>query len=391
MSASPPSPSSLEKIIGFAKENVMSLSIAIYLIVITYYTTKDPDKLFSSEYLYYTIFLVPFLFAMIYRFSSTSSPTSAPTTTADMYRYGAIGLAIIIIYYILTNVSTSETMIYLATGFIQLVFVLMAIVALAIIYKVGYNYIYKLQGWTGFIANLIFYIPCILLDLLEYVKADLQQAPKAVPVLLIIELILIILYIYAPKISNAMMKSLSNKDGKIILKEPLTIKEEKRVSSYVDLHNVEIGEDNIVNNKYAISMWVYIVPVEPSHSPYNGDATIFEYTDYHPRLMYNGAMGKFKAYFNEGMYQEVDMPMQKWNHLVFNYTKSNADLFVNGVLKASAIRENENFKVGDTIVVGQKGGLTGGICNVVYFRRPLAKYEIDSIYSLNKDLETPLI
>jgi hypothetical protein len=391
MSVSPPSPSSLEKIIGFAKENVMSLSIAIYLIVITYYTTKDPDKLFSSEYLYYTIFLVPFLFAMIYRFSSTSSPTSAPTTTADMYRYGAIGLAIIIIYYILTNVSTSETMIYLATGFIQLVFVLMAIVALAIIYKVGYNYIYKLQGWTGFIANLIFYIPCMLLDLLEYVKADLQQAPKAVPVLLIIELILIILYIYAPKISNAMMKSLSNKDGKIILKEPLTIKEEKRVSSYVDLHNVEIGEDNIVNNKYAISMWVYIVPVEPSHSPYNGDATIFEYTDYHPRLMYNGAMGKFKAYFNEGMYQEVDMPMQKWNHLVFNYTKSNADLFVNGVLKASATRENENFKVGDTIVVGQKGGLTGGICNVVYFRRPLAKYEIDSIYSLNKDLETPVI
>ena len=267
----------------------------------------------------------------------------------------------------------------------------MAIVALAIIYKVGYNYIYKLQGWTGFIANLIFYIPCMLLDLLEYVKADLQQAPKAVPVLLIIELILIILYIYAPKISNAMMKSLSNKDGKIVMKEPLTIKEEKRISSYVDLHNVEIGEDNIVNNKYAISMWVYIVPVEPSHSPYNGDATIFEYTDYHPRLMYNGAMGKFKAYFNEGMYQEVDMPMQKWNHLVFNYTKSNADLFVNGVLKASATRENENFKVGDTIVVGQKGGLTGGICNVVYFRRPLAKYEIDSIYSLNKDLETPII
>lgn len=109
-----------------------------------------------------------------------------------------------------------------------------------------------MQGWTGFIANLIFYIPCMLLDLLEYVKADLQQAPKAVPVLLIIELILIILYIYAPKISNAMMKSLSNKDGKIILKEPLTIKEEKRVSSYVDLHNVEISEDIIVNNKYAI-------------------------------------------------------------------------------------------------------------------------------------------
>ena len=389
--SAPPSTSVLDKIVGFAKENVMSLSIAIYLIVITYYTTKDPDKLFTSEYLYYTIFLVPFLFAIIYRFSSTSSPTSAPTTTADMYRYGAIILAIIIIYYILTNVSTSETMIYLATGFIQLIFILIAIVALAIIYKVGYNYIYKMQGWTGFIANLIFYIPCMLLDLLEYVKADLQQAPKAVPVLLIIELILIILYIYAPKISNAMMKSLSNKDGKIILKEPLTIKEEKRVSSYVDLHNVEIGEDSIVNNKYAISMWVYVVPVEPSHSPYNGDATIFEYTDYHPRLMYNGAMGKFKAYLNEGKYEEVDMPMQKWNHLVFNYTKSNADLFVNGVLKASATRENENFTIGDNIVVGQKGGLTGGVCNMVYFRRPLAKYEIDSIYSLNKDLETPTI
>lgn len=387
---SAPPPSGLDKILGFARENAMTLSIAIYLIVIAYYTTKDPDKLFTSEYLYLTIFLVPFLFAIVYAFANKITTLNV-STSADFMRYGAIILIGIIILYFLNNVGLSDNIIYLATGLVQLIFVLMVIVALAIVYKVGYNYIYKMQGWPGFIANMIFYIPCMLLDLLEYVKADLQQAPKAVPVLLLIELILVILYIYAPKISNAMMKNLSNKDGKVIVKEPISIKEEKRVSSYVKLQNTDIGEDHIVNNKYAISMWVYVVPVEPSHSPYNGDATIFEFTDYHPRLIYNGAKGKVKAFFNEGKYEEVDMPLQKWNHVVFNYTKSNADLFINGELKASVPRENENFTVGDTMVVGQKGGLSGGVCNMVYFSRPLAKYEIESIYSLNKDLDTPVI
>ena len=40
-------------------QNAITLGIAIYLIVIAYYMTKDPEKLFTNIYLYSTIAIVP--------------------------------------------------------------------------------------------------------------------------------------------------------------------------------------------------------------------------------------------------------------------------------------------------------------------------------------------
>jgi hypothetical protein len=156
----------------------------------------------------------------------------------------------------------------------------------------------------------------------------------------------------------------------------------------VDLQKGKIGDDPIVNSKFAISAWVYIVP-----GGSGSDTTILEFTDYHPRLIYNGAKGKFKAFLNQAKYVEFDMPLQKWNHVVFNYAKSNADIFVNGELKGSVERDpvNESLSLGDTIVVGQNNGLSGGMCNMVYFGRPLFKYEVETIYALNKMADPPTL
>ncbi len=378
----------------YIKTNGIVLAIAIYLIVIVYYSTKDPDKLFTSTYIYATIIIIPTIIGAIYALRSSSSPTTSQFTISDYIRYG-IGILILMgLIYFLSIINFTEQLVYLGTGIIQLLFFSMIIVALAIVYKLGYNYLYKMQGISGFIAKLIFYIPCMLLDLLEYIKSDLNQAPKAVYVLLIIELILGLLYIYVPKISNSISKSISLNDGSLIVSDPIRIDREKRLSSYVSLQKTKIKDvDQIINSKYAISAWVYIIPVEPSHSPYNSDATVFEFTDYHPKLIFNGAKSKFKAFFNQSKFEEFDMPLQKWNHVLFNYTKSNADLFVNGVLMGSAVRDstNEGLSVDDIFLVGQEDGLSGGVCNIVYFGRPLAKYEIEMIYNVNKDREPPIV
>lgn len=381
--------------INTLSQNAITLGVAIYLIVIAYYMTKDPEKIFTKIYLYSTIAIVPIIIGFVYLLKNSNSiANTANLEFNDYIKYGFGFVFFILIVYFFNNINISSQMVYLATGFIQLIIVFMIIVALAIIYKVGYNYLYKMQGWSGFIVNLIFYIPCMLLDLLEYLKADLQQAPKAVYVLLIIELVLGLLYVYSQKISKSFGKMLGLKDGKVVLAEPLRIDKETRLTSYVDLQKNKIDDKNqIINNKFAISAWIYIVPVSPSHSPYNGDATIFEFTNYHPRLIYNGAKGKFKVFFNQSSSTEVDMPLQKWNHVVFNYTKLNADLFVNGKLVGSVERDdvNENLSISDIMTVGQVGGLSGGICNIVYFPRPLVKYEIETIYSLNKDSDPPTL
>ena len=350
--------------------------------------TKNPEKLFTKIYLYATIAVVPIFIGVIFALKNSGS-VSTKMETGEYIKYGAGFLAFLLVVYFLNNINLSKKMVFLATGFIQLILVLMIIAALAIIYKVGYNYLYKLPGWLGFFVNIIFYIPCMLLDLMEYVKADLQQAPKAVYVLLIFELILGLLYIYAPKISKAFAKSLSNKDGRVVQLEPLRISNESRLSSYVDLQK-DKKKTQVINNKFAISMWVYIVP---THSTHNGDVTIFEFTDYHPRLIYNGAKGQFKSFLNQANFVEFDMPLQKWNHVVFNYAKSNADIFINGELKGSVERDpmNENLSLGDVIVVGQANGLSGGVCNMVYFGRPLFKYEIETIYTLNKSADPPTL
>jgi hypothetical protein len=349
--------------------------------------TKNPEQLYTKIYLYATIAIVP-IFVGIGFALKNSGAGSSNLTFSDYIKYGGGFLAFLLLAYFLNNINLSTKMVFLATGLIKLIVVLMIIVALAIVYKIGSNSLYKMQGWSGFVVNLIFYIPCMLLDLLEYLKADLQQAPKAVYVLLVIEIILGLLYFYAPKITKLFAKSFSNKDGKIVFLEPLRISNESRLSSYVDLQKGKVGDDAIVNSKFAISAWVYIVP-----GNMGGDTTVFEFTDYHPRLIYNGVKGKFKAFLNQANFVEFDMPLQKWNHVVFNYAKSDADLFVNGELKGSVVRDpvNENLSIGDTIVVGQMNGLSGGMCNMVYFGRPLLKYEIETIYTLNKAADPPTL
>lgn len=392
MSSPPPSnTSSMDNLNNMIKTNVVPLCIAIYLIVIIYYTTKDPDKLFTKTYLYASMILIPLFISIVYILSKASANLSVDVY--DYMKYSGIIIVFILLIYLFNTLVLSSQIVYLATAFIQLIIFLMIIVALAIIYKVGYNILYKIEGWPGFIINLIFYIPCMVLDLLEYIKNDFKQAPKAVYVLLIVELILGLLYIYIPKFMNVVSKSLSNKDGKVVLMEPLSINKLSKLSSYVDLQQSKITDKTqIINNKFAISAWVYVVSLEPTHSPYNTDATVFEFSDYHPRVIYNGAKGKFKAFFNRAKSIEFDMPLQKWNHVVFNYTKSNADLFINGELKGSALRDpdNENLTIGDVITVGQTDGLSGGICNLVYFSHPLIAYEIKTMYAINKDKDPPI-
>ena len=377
-------------IVNCIKQNGVVFSIALYLIVILFYMTKDSEKLFTQKYLYATMIIIPIVFAVKYAMQDTI--ISNTNSTQDYIKFALGIFAFILIIYFYNNITFTPNMTYLATGVINLIFALMILVALAIVYKVGYNYLYKMNGLSGFIVNFIFYIPCMLLHLFEFLNNDLKQAPKIVYLLLIVEMVLFLLYLYIPKISQSISKSLSLKDGNQILAEPLRIDNKSSLSSYVDLQNKK-DSTNIVNNKFAISVWVYIVPIEPSKYPYNGDATIFEFSDFHPRLIYNGATGKFKAYYNQSKYEEFTMPLQKWNHVVFNYTKSNVDLFVNGELESTyGVRDidNENLTIGDIISVGQDNGLSGGVCNMVYFNHPLLKYEINTMYNLNKDKDPPI-
>lgn len=374
------------------KSNILFISAAIYLIILMYFIRKDPDQLFESQYFYTVIIVFPVLMCMIYYMKKSNMSIALSNLTLGQYaQYGGLLIAFVGILYLYNNVTVPDNIIRLMTGSFAVITFAAVIVGLSILYKIFFNYIYKLEGMNGFIVNLIFYIPCMLLNTLEYLNKDFKQAPFAVYVLLMVEVVLLLVYLYLPKIISFISNSLVVKDGKPILEDPMIISRKENLTSYIKLNDAK--PDDLVNNKFAISMWVYVVPIPPTTYPYNSDATIFEYGSYHPRLIYNGATNKFKSFVNQSTSYEFDMPLQTWNHVVYNYTKSSVDLFVNGELVSTVNQRNtglENLNRDDIVCIGQENGLTGGLCNVVYFKKPLFQYEVKNLYELFKGRDPPI-
>ena len=143
-------------IVDCIKQNGIIFSIALYLIVILFYMTKDPEKLFTKKYLYATLILIPILIAI--KFAAQATVAQNTNSMQDYIKLGLGVFAFILIMYFYNNVSFTPNMVYLVTGAINLIVFFMILVALAIIYKIGYNYLYKLTGMAGFIVNLIFFI-----------------------------------------------------------------------------------------------------------------------------------------------------------------------------------------------------------------------------------------
>lgn len=374
------------------KSNAIFMTIAAYLIIVLFFYTNDPDKLFEQQYLYSAIIVVPLIAIVVY-YIKNNVPQVSALSMMEFVKYGAGLLAVIGVIYLVNNITLPDNIVKLFTGSFTIITVLIIFVALAIVYKVLFNYFYKIDGMNGFIINMIFYIPCMILNGLEYLSNDFKQTPFTVYVLLMIEILLLLAYFYLPKIIQLVTNSVNVKDGKPIITEPMLIKRRENISSYIAMSDHDPKTSNIVNNKFAISMWVYVVPVPPTVYPYNGDATIFEFGNYHPRLIYNGSTNKFKSFMNQSESTEFTMPLQAWNHVVYNYTKSSVDLFVNGELvatKTSRSSVNEGLSMDDILSIGQENGLSGGICNVVYFKTPLFKYEIENMYNLNKMKDPPI-
>jgi hypothetical protein len=75
------------------------------------------------------------------------------------------------------------------------------------------------------------------------------------------------------------------------------------------------------------------------------------------------------------------VPLQKWNHIVINYDGGYMDVFLNGILVASKPNIAPYMQY-DDVVVGENEGLEGGVRNVVYYDRILARGEVSLEYNL---------
>jgi len=330
-----------------------------------------------------------------------------------------IAITILIYLYASVDIKTFATFSYLSS----IILALIGIVGLSIFFYMLSNWLKSLTGWIGFLVNFIFYIPCLLISFVYYLINEFKLTTSPVLILFFIELFLLLSYLYIPDLVNY----ISNKDG-VLLHNTHTLDNgdiEIQDTFFLNTQNtfsldeqVMPGMDFQINgnmNKttfqnYAISMWTYVNAHGSTKLAYNTESLIFDYGKGRPKVTYyNGddqdTRDKYRIYFTNNTtlnddeddagnpilendfkeYYEMKLPLQRWNNLVFNFSSTHADLFVNGHLERTFSFANgkmPTFTETDVITTGKKDGLHGAISNIRYYTKTLSKHKITNMYNI---------
>ena len=298
------------------------------------------------------------------------------------------------------------------------------IIIAAILYKLfTYSNFYQENPLAQLIINSIFYIPCLLVSLIDnFVKLtglDIKKSkdnglfkPTTTDyILLIIAILINVIYFSYHNIND----KLYNREGILLINNPIYTNKENTLASYEELNN----SDNFLNNNtefnynYAISSWIYIDAASSSMSnAYTKYTSLLSYSG-KPNILYKGTnntliitMDNLKANSfeldqsgnkilydldesgNRIIYVKKDVLLQKWNNIIINYNGGTLDIFYNGELVKSAI-EVVPYMTYDTLTVGSESGIHCGICNVKYFNKSLNVQEIYYLYNSVKDNTPP--
>ena len=73
-----------------------------------------------------------------------------------------------------------------------------------------------------------------------------------------------------------------------------------------------------------------------------------------------------------------------------NYDLGTLDVFINGVLEGSYKQEIQLMEDRE-ILIGQDEGISGGICNILYFPSAMQKSQIEFSYNALKFKNPPII
>lgn len=398
--------------------------IILLISLVLYFVYSDNEKAFNYSTLGFVILTFVVLGVTVYYFYPHMKNKSTDLTVT--YAVAAIITFASTISWIFLTIEQSNLKI-LGNVFL-VVFIIFLIIALAIVFYIFGDYLKQRRGVAGLIINFIFFIPCLLLDFIEFMKREMHMTTKTEYILLLLEILLIISYFFAVPLINATLAS----STVYLLKKPVFLNKQKVLLSDTSSLSIERNVDlslvsntkmyNITNaptatpgrasynpidvsahiysSNFAISLWTYLnvqtreFSVDMAGNSY--EANIFSYGAGKPRINYTNDINdakqrdKYNFYFTDSAttpnYQ-ITMPSQKWNNIVFNYSGDKVDLFINGNLETTFYFDETNklphYSEIDNITVGQNSkGLNGAICNVVYYKTNLLNNQIVNDYNV---------
>ena len=92
---------------------------------------------------------------------------------------------------------------------------------------------------------------------------------------------------------------------------------------------------------------------------------------------------------NRILYIKHNVLLQKWNNIIINYSGGVLDIFINGELVKSDIWVVPYYTL-DNLTIGKDNGINGGICNLIYFKKPLTALNVYFLYNMIKNKTPPV-
>jgi hypothetical protein len=352
---------------------------------------SDPKSLTTSAYIYVFSIAIPLIAVFVYIVPIVVSSSGNNESNLGIAMVITVVTLAAAYFYTEMDKTYAGLIGYMGLG----VTILIALVGLALSFLLLGNHLKSFTGISGFILNLIFYIPCLIIDYFKYLANEFKTTSNLIYALFLLEIVLIIIYIYIPKLVDLIDKQ----NGIVLLAKGAYLDESMAIgsSNILKIPKGELendSEENVYRENYAISMWININIKAQNNAAYAKETSIFDFGGGKPKVTYYNNIrdgnkhNKYIVYFTNvtkgPQGNEIEMPSQKWNNLVFNYTSEKADLFVNGELTRTFVFTNNRPKIkgSDPITIGSENGLDGAICNVRYYSKVLTSTEITSNYNL---------
>ncbi len=255
------------------------------------------------------------------------------------------------------------------------------IVFLAMVYRTISREVSKSSTKSAMVVKLItqviLYIPCVLVDFIEFIYKQYNITPPIHVTLIFIELFLILGYYGSGYIIKQLGKTGA---AKTLLEGPVYLNERRVLGSFSEL----IPETKKYN--FAISLWFYINPQQSAKETVNILTIAGK-----PAVTYSTRSNSVTvtAMTESGNKQVALIPnikLQKWNHLVVNYVDGTMDVILDGKLVGT---QNSVliYSLSDTIVCGENASdVDGGVKRVDFYSHSLTSPEIELIYGKGTDI-----
>lgn len=273
----------------------------------------------------------------------------------------------------------------------------------------------KKNAYADIIKNSIFYVPCMLSDLMDFASQEYKNTdPKSLYIILF-TILFVLLYF----VSVYLKEKILLQGGKVYINDAINTNSNQSIATYEELNGTED-----FTYQYSISFWLYLDSFPPNTNPsYRYYTSVLNYGN-KPNILYKAEtntlivtmpkanLKHMKNEFNikdekivdssnnkleedydaenKIVYKLENVLLQKWNHIIINYNGGTLDIFYNNNLVKS-IKGMVPYMSLDTLSVGTNDGIHGGICNLIYFKKPLTSVNTYYLYNSVKDKKIPII